>query len=42
MHFNFDPTLQDIYVQDQRFPATPGMVDFVNQAPTSWASRSSA
>ena len=32
MHFNFDPTLQDVYVQDQRFPATPGMVDFVTRA----------
>ena len=32
MHFNFDPTLQNQWVQDQRFPATPGMVDFVNQA----------
>ena len=32
MHFNFDPTLQNQWVQDQRFPATPGMVDFVNRA----------
>lgn len=32
MHFNFDPALQDVYVQDQRFPATPGMVKFVNRA----------
>ena len=30
MHFNFDPTLQNQWVQDQRFPATPGMVDLVN------------
>jgi predicted secreted acid phosphatase len=30
MHFNFDPVLQDVWVQDQRFPATPGMVDLVN------------
>jgi predicted secreted acid phosphatase len=30
MHFNFDPVLQDIWVQAQKFPATPGMVDFVN------------
>ena len=28
MHFNFDPALQDVWVQDQRFPATPAMVDF--------------
>ena len=32
MKFNFDPVLQDVYVQDQRFPATPGMVKFVNTA----------
>lgn len=32
MHFNFDPDLQDVWVQDERFPATPGMVDFVNDA----------
>jgi predicted secreted acid phosphatase len=32
MHFNFDPTLQNTWVQEQRFPATPGMVDFVNKA----------
>src|SRR5689334_16300631 len=32
MHFNFDPALQDVWVQDQRFPATPGMVKFVNRA----------
>jgi predicted secreted acid phosphatase len=29
MHFTFDPALQDVWVQDQRFPATPSMVDFV-------------
>ena len=29
MHFNFDPALQADYVRDGRFPATPGMVDFV-------------
>jgi predicted secreted acid phosphatase len=29
MHFNFDPVLQDEWVQDERFPATPSMVDFV-------------
>jgi predicted secreted acid phosphatase len=32
MHFNFDPALQDTWVQGQKFPATPGMVRFVNQA----------
>ena len=30
--FVFDPALQDVYVQQQRFPATPGMVRFVNTA----------
>ena len=32
MHFNFDVALQDEWVQDQKFPATPSMVGFVNQA----------
>ena len=32
MHFNFDPTLQNTWVQDQRFPATPGMPAFVAKA----------
>jgi predicted secreted acid phosphatase len=32
MHFNFNPAEQDVWVQGQRFPATPGMVDFVNTA----------
>jgi predicted secreted acid phosphatase len=32
MHFNFDPALQDTWVQDERFPATPGMVTLVNRA----------
>ncbi|WP_285117245.1 HAD family acid phosphatase [Leifsonia sp. fls2-241-R2A-40a] len=32
MHFTFNPAEQDVWVQGQRFPATPGMVDFVNQA----------
>lgn len=32
MHFNFDPALQNVYVQDQRFPATPAMVAFVTEA----------
>ena len=31
MGFNFDPTLQNTWVQDQRFPASPGMVHFVNK-----------
>jgi predicted secreted acid phosphatase len=30
MHFNFDPVLQDEWVQGERFPATPAMVDFVD------------
>jgi predicted secreted acid phosphatase len=30
MHFTFDPKLQDVWVQQQRFPATPSMVDFVS------------
>lgn len=30
MHFEFDPELQDEWVQEGRFPATPGMVDLVN------------
>jgi predicted secreted acid phosphatase len=29
MKFNFDPALQNTWVQDKKFPATPGMVDFV-------------
>ena len=32
MHFNFNPAEQDIWVQDQRFPATPAMVGFVKKA----------
>jgi predicted secreted acid phosphatase len=32
MNFVFDPALQDAWVQDERFPATPGMVDLVNAA----------
>jgi predicted secreted acid phosphatase len=32
MHFNFDPALQNEWVQDERFPATPSMVGFVNKA----------
>jgi predicted secreted acid phosphatase len=32
MHFNFNPAKQDVWVQDQRFPATPSMVAFVNKA----------
>ena len=30
MHFNFDPVLQGTWVHDGKFPATPGMVDFVD------------
>ena len=41
MHFNFDPALQNIDVQEQRFPATPAMVAFETTA-SGWASRSSA
>ena len=32
MHFTFDPALQDEWVQDERFAATPAMVAYVNQA----------
>ncbi len=32
MHFTFDPAEQDVWVQAERFPATPGMVSFVDQA----------
>ena len=32
MHFNFTPAEQDVWVQDERFAATPAMVDFVNKA----------
>ena len=32
MHFTFDPALQDVYVQGQKFPATPSMVGFVAAA----------
>ncbi|WIB59157.1 HAD family acid phosphatase [Curtobacterium sp. MCLR17_007] len=32
MHFVFDPAEQDAWVQDQRFPAVPSMVGFVNTA----------
>ncbi|SDU99341.1 HAD superfamily, subfamily IIIB (Acid phosphatase) [Microlunatus sagamiharensis] len=32
MHFTFDPVLQDEWVQDQRFPATPAMVSYVKAA----------
>jgi predicted secreted acid phosphatase len=32
MGFNFDPTLQNQWVQDKLFPATPGMVKFVERA----------
>ncbi len=32
MAFNFDPALQDVWVQDQRFPAVPGMKRVVKAA----------
>ena len=32
MGFNFDPVLQNTWVQEKLFPATPGMVRFVNRA----------
>ena len=32
MHFNFDSALQDVWVQEQKFPATPGMVALANAA----------
>jgi predicted secreted acid phosphatase len=32
MGFGSDPALRDAWVQEQRFPATPGMVSFVNAA----------
>ncbi len=32
MHFVYDPKLQDVWVQDKKFPATPGMVALVNKA----------
>jgi predicted secreted acid phosphatase len=32
MHFNFDPALQATWVFGEKFPATPGMVDFVAAA----------
>jgi len=31
MHFNFDPALQGTWVQDQRFPAVPGMPALVSE-----------
>ncbi|TPW71824.1 hypothetical protein FJ658_09885 [Schumannella sp. 10F1B-5-1] len=32
MKFVFDPAEQDVWVQDQRFPATPGMLAYVKAA----------
>ena len=32
MHFTFDPQLQDEWVQDERFPATPAMAAYVRKA----------
>jgi predicted secreted acid phosphatase len=31
MHFNFDPKRQDVWVQNEWFPATPGMPSLVNR-----------
>ena len=41
MHFNFNPAEQDVWVQDQRFPATPAMVALRQQGRERWATRSS-
>lgn len=30
MHFSYDPTLQDTWVQNEQFPATPGMPELVS------------
>jgi predicted secreted acid phosphatase len=32
MHFNYNPAEQDVWVQDQRFPATPSMVSLATVA----------
>jgi predicted secreted acid phosphatase len=32
MHYNFDPALQDVWVQNELFPATPHMVSLVSAA----------
>ena len=32
MHFNYDPTLQDTWVKNEMFPATPAMPAFVKKA----------
>ena len=32
MHYTFSPAEQDVWVHDQRFPATPGMVSLVSAA----------
>lgn len=32
MHFTFDPVEQDVWVQQQRFPATPSMVTLASVA----------
>ncbi|BDZ48346.1 hypothetical protein GCM10025867_05870 [Frondihabitans sucicola] len=32
MHFTFSPAEQDVWVQDQRFPATPSMVSLTDVA----------
>ena len=32
MHFDYDPVVQNDWVQGQKFPAVPGMADFVDKA----------
>ena len=41
MKFVFTPAAQQPWVDGERFPAVPGMVDFVNDAADRWASPSS-
>ena len=41
MNFIFDPARQDVWVQEQLFPATPGMVELRQQGRRRWASPSS-
>ena len=42
MKFNFDPALQDVWVQDQRFPATPMMKRVVRAAERAAAASSAS
>jgi predicted secreted acid phosphatase len=32
LHFEYDPAVQNTWVQEQKFPAVPGMADFVDKA----------